>query len=261
MRPRPGIRRWLAPALAALALAVSASVPVIPVPVASSAVVVLARATATAAAFAHEPPSGHVPVVADRATIAGTASKFVPASEPPTAKPPTAQAGHDNKPASEKPKPVKAPPARPPAPKPPQPKPPRPAPAPSYRGTNHVWIPSLGINRSVSSFSCSRTRPPDNYVYRWGCAGSNNVYLMGHAYGVFYALNAAYTSGRLHTGMRVIYADGAGRVQTYVVSFWRLASPVGSSWAYAAQSRPSMTLQTCVGSMSQWRLIVRLVAA
>jgi hypothetical protein len=124
-----------------------------------------------------------------------------------------------------------------------------------------VWIPSLGINQSVSGFSCSRTRPPDNYVYRWGCAGSNNVYLMGHAYGVFYALNAAYSSGRLHTGMRVIYADGAGRVQTYVVSFWRLVSPVGSSWAYAAQSQPSMTLQTCVGSRSQWRLIVRLVAA
>jgi sortase (surface protein transpeptidase) len=123
-----------------------------------------------------------------------------------------------------------------------------------------VWIPSLGINRSVSSFSCSRTRPPDNYVYRWGCAGSNNIYLMGHAYSVFKPLHDAYVSGRLHTGMRVMYADGAGRVQTYVVSFWRLVSPVGSSWAYAAQSRPSMTLQTCVGSRSQWRLIVRLVA-
>lgn len=257
MRPRPRIRRWLAPALAAFALAVSASVPVAPTPVASSAVVVLARATATAAALAHQPFPARTPVVeAPRAAVAGTAAKSVPASPPPAARPAAAQAQHDNKPAKPKLKPV-----NPAPPRPTQPKPPRPAPAPSYHGANHVWIPSLGVNGSVSSFSCSRTRPPDNYVYRWGCAGSNNIYLMGHAYGVFYALNAAYTSGRLHKGMAVMYADSGGHVRTYVVSFWRLVSPVGSSWAYAAQSQPSMTLQTCVGSRSQWRLVVRLVAA
>jgi hypothetical protein len=249
MSPRPRIGRWLAPALAALALAVTASVPAAPTPVASSAVVVLARATAAAAAFAHQPlPARAAVVAADRTAVAGIAGKSVPASPPPTARPQAAPSQHDARPTKPKPKPVRA-------------APPRPAPAPSYHGTNHVWIPSLGINRSVSSFACSRTRPPDNYVYRWGCAGSNNVYLMGHAYGVFKALNAAYTSGRLHKGMQVIYADSGGHVRTYVVSFWRLASPVGSSWAYAAQSRPSMTLQTCVGSTSQWRLIVRLVAA
>jgi hypothetical protein len=84
---------------------------------------------------------------------------------------------------------------------------------------------------------------------------------MGHAYGVFKALNAAYSSGRLYRGMKVMYADSAGNVRTYVVSFWRLVSPVGAGWAYAAQSQPSMTLQTCVGANSQYRLIVRLVAA
>src|SRR5262245_48273670 len=47
--------------------------------------------------------------------------------------------------------------------------------ASARQGRNHVWIPALGINRSVESFPCSRTRPPDNYVYRWGCAGRNNV--------------------------------------------------------------------------------------
>ncbi|HEX5823762.1 MAG TPA: hypothetical protein VFY18_04805, partial [Candidatus Limnocylindrales bacterium] len=46
-----------------------------------------------------------------------------------------------------------------------------PSSAASYHGRNHVWIPSLRISRSVSSFPCSRTRPPDNAVYRWGCAG------------------------------------------------------------------------------------------
>jgi hypothetical protein len=61
--------------------------------------------------------------------------------------------------------------------------------------------------------------------------------------------------------MQLVYADGGGHVRTYKVAFWRVVSPVGSNWAYAAQSRPSITLQTCVGSRSQYRLVVRLVAA
>ena len=129
-----------------------------------------------------------------------------------------------------------------------------------YAGRNHVWLPSLGINRSISSFACSRTRPPDNYVYRWGCSGSNNVYLLGHAYSVFKPLHDAYVGGRLRKGMKVLYADGAGHVNTYAVIWWRLVAPTtAASWAWAAQSRPSMTLQTCVGSNSQYRLMVRLV--
>lgn len=132
--------------------------------------------------------------------------------------------------------------------------------SPSYRGKNRVWIPSLGINRSVSAFPCSRTHPPDNYLYRWGCAGRNNVYLMGHAYSVFKPLHDAYVSGRLKKGMKVIYADGAGRVHTYSVIWWRVVKPTtAASWAWAAQSRPSMTLQTCVGARSDQRLMVRLV--
>jgi hypothetical protein len=129
-----------------------------------------------------------------------------------------------------------------------------------YRGRNHVWIPSLHVTRSVSFFPCSRSRDPDNYVYSWGCAGRNNVYLMGHAYSVFKPLHDAYVGGRLRKGMKVVYADGAGRVHAYLVIWWRLVAPTGAaSWAWAAQSRPSMTLQTCVGSRSQYRLMVRLV--
>jgi Sortase domain len=130
----------------------------------------------------------------------------------------------------------------------------------AYHGKNHVWIPSLGINRALKAFPCSRTRPPDNYVYRWGCSGRNNVYLLGHAYSVFKPLHDAYVGGRLHTGMKVIYADGAGRVHTYAVIWWKVVAPTtAASWAWAAQTRPSMTLQTCVGSRSQYRLMVRLV--
>ena len=132
---------------------------------------------------------------------------------------------------------------------------------PAYQGRNHVWIPALGVSRSVSWFSCSRSTPPGNAVYRWGCAGRNNVYLFGHAYSAFKALHDAYVRKQLRVGMTVVYADGAGRVRTYRVTFWRVVSPVNSGWAYAAQSRPSMTLQTCVGSNSQYRLVVRLVAS
>lgn len=132
--------------------------------------------------------------------------------------------------------------------------------ATSYHGTNHVWIPSLGINKGVQSFPCSRSRPPDAGVYRWGCAGHNNVYLLGHAWSTFKPLHDAYVSGRLHTGMKVVYADGSSRVHTYSVTWWRVVAPTtAASWAWAALSRPSMTLQTCVGANSQYRLMVRLI--
>jgi hypothetical protein len=134
-------------------------------------------------------------------------------------------------------------------------------PAPAvYRGSNHVWIPALGINRSVQSFPCSRSRAPDAGVYRWGCAGRNNVYLLSHAWSTFKPLHDAYVRGRLRKGMAVWYADGGGTVHRYSVIWWRVTAPTtAASWAWAAQSRPSMTLQTCVGANSQYRLMVRLV--
>jgi hypothetical protein len=132
--------------------------------------------------------------------------------------------------------------------------------ATAYRGRNHVWIPSLDISRSVQSFPCSRSRPPDAGVYRWGCAGRRNVYLMSHAWSTFRPLHDAYVRGRLRDGLRVWYADRAGRVHRYRVIWWRVTAPTtGASWAWAAQGRPSMTLQTCVGANSQKRLFVRLV--
>ena len=131
----------------------------------------------------------------------------------------------------------------------------------TFGGRNHVWIPALGMNRSISSFACSRSREPDNYVYRWGCAGSNNVYLLGHAWGVFKPLHDAYTSGRLKVGMKVWYADAKGHVTAYAVRWWRVVKPTtAASWAWASQSTRSMTLQTCVGARSQNRLMVRLTA-
>ena len=130
-----------------------------------------------------------------------------------------------------------------------------------YRGKNRVWIPALGIKRSVAFFSCSSNAYPGDRVYRWGCAGGNNVYLFGHAHSVFKPLHDAYVRGRLKKGMKVIYADGNGKVTTYVVRWWKVVRPDKGAFAYAAQSKPSLTLQTCVGKRSQYRLVVRLTKA
>jgi sortase (surface protein transpeptidase) len=132
--------------------------------------------------------------------------------------------------------------------------------APRYAGTNHLWIPSLGISHSVAAFACTRSTPPGAGVYRWGCAGRNNAYLFGHAWSTLKPLHDAYVSGRLHTGMVAYYADGSGRVRAYKVTQIKVVTPDQVAWAIAAQSTPSLTLQTCVGSKSQYRLLVRLVA-
>lgn len=130
----------------------------------------------------------------------------------------------------------------------------------TYTGRNHFWFPSLGISRQVYVYACSRTSNPANLIYRWGCAGTNNVYLLGHAYGVMKPLHDAYVSGRLHVGMVALYADANGKVRRYKVTAWQVVLPTVVSWAIASQPVPSMTLQTCIGANSQYRLDVRLVA-
>ena len=66
-------------------------------------------------------------------------------------------------------------------------------------------------------------------------------------------------SGRLKVGMKVWLRRRNGRVRTYAVRWWKVVKPTtAASWAWAAQSTPSMTLQTCVGAQSQNRLMVRL---
>jgi sortase family protein len=129
-----------------------------------------------------------------------------------------------------------------------------------YHGTNHVWMPTLGLSKAVYLFPCSRSTDPANYVYRWGCAGHNNVYLLGHNFGVFHPLYLAYYNHTLKKGMPVVYADGSGRVRLYRVTSWRVVDPTDSGWAIASQPVPSMTLQTCVGKNGSLRLNVRLVA-
>jgi hypothetical protein len=132
--------------------------------------------------------------------------------------------------------------------------------ATAFHGRNHVWSPALGIDKRVYRFPCSRAEEPGNVVYRWGCAGRNNVYLMGHAANVFAGLNRAYYTGKLRPGLKVYYADSAGIVRTYEVRWWKVVYPTPDvDWAWASLPRPSMTLQTCIGKHSEQRLMVRLV--
>jgi hypothetical protein len=128
-----------------------------------------------------------------------------------------------------------------------------------YVGRNRFWFPGIGINRTVYAFPCERTKPPANYMYRWGCAGKNNVYLLGHAWGVMKPLHDAYVQGKLRKGMLAVYADSKGRITKYRVTEWRVVTPDVVDWV-GAQPVPTMTLQTCVGGQSQYRLNVRLIA-
>lgn len=130
----------------------------------------------------------------------------------------------------------------------------------TYRGRNHFWIPSLGMSYGVRPYGCDQTFYPGNYIYRWGCAGRNNVYLLGHAYSVMKPLHDLYVSGNLRKGMIAVYANASGQVTKYRVTEWRVVRPTEIAWQIAAQPVPSMTLQTCVGKDSQYRLNVRLVA-
>ena len=117
---------------------------------------------------------------------------------------------------------------------------------------------ALGIYQSVYPFPCSRAKAPGNVVYRWGCAGENNVYLLAHNYGKFYPLYRAYYAGKLTRGLIATYVDGKGKAHRFRLAWYRVVAPDGDvGFAYAALSRSSLTLQTCV--RNNRRLVVRFV--
>ncbi|MFI5262149.1 MAG: hypothetical protein ACHQZR_06330 [Candidatus Limnocylindrales bacterium] len=129
-----------------------------------------------------------------------------------------------------------------------------------YSGRNHFWFPALGINQAVYGYPCSSSAPPGPQVYRWGCAGADNVYLLAHAGGKFAPVHDAYVGHRLKAGMLAIYADGAGHVHYYRLQWVKVTAPLASShWAWDPQPVSSLTLQTCLGAQSQWRIFVRFV--
>lgn len=137
-----------------------------------------------------------------------------------------------------------------------------PAPKAAALRKNSLVISALGINATIKSLStCGGLI--SNAVYRWPCAGQNNLYLLGHAYGVFKTVHDGYHAGRLKAGMIALYVDSRGTTHRYRLS-WVQDLPIatwgkGASWA--ATSGPVITLQTCDGASDSYRIIVRFVPA
>ena len=249
--PRPTRRTFRAlAAILAIEIIVAGAVPV-------AAAAMSVRRSAPVATHVAGPAARPLWLAADRDTGSSTAA--LPTPHPARVVAPAAEAERVGGPATDG---RRSSPHPTPKPAPVRPAPARPVPArvvqATYRGVNHVWSPALGLDRRVLAFPCSRTRAPDMAVYRWGCAGANNVYLLAHAGGPFGRLHDLYVTGRLRRGMSVVYADGAGRIHRYAVRWWRVVLPTRGDFAFAALATSSMTLQTCVGAGDRYRLVVRL---
>lgn len=136
---------------------------------------------------------------------------------------------------------------------------------PSYKGKNMFWYPALGIKASIKGYGCQYGGNPKGIgrgLYTWGCSGKNNTYLLAHAYSTFHPIQIGYHTGRLKKGGLVYYADAKGKVTRYKVA-WIKRIPL-KTWKtsqfgyFAAMDRKTLTLQTCDGSRSQYRIVVRL---
>ncbi|HEV8403325.1 MAG TPA: hypothetical protein VGQ31_09845 [Candidatus Limnocylindrales bacterium] len=134
----------------------------------------------------------------------------------------------------------------------------------SYHGTYHLWIPALGLSHQIYDWGCNGGLIPNRVEY-WGCVGRNNLYLLGHAWGVFKPVHDGYHSGALHVGLTAWYADKAGVTHRYRISWIRHVANKDyaswSQWAMAVTSTKVITLQTCDGATSAYRILVRLVPA
>ncbi len=125
--------------------------------------------------------------------------------------------------------------------------------------------PAAGVFETVHQLGCKGGVLP-NLVERWSCAGRNNNYLLGHAWGVFKPLHDAYASHRLRVG-QVAYFELGSRTRAYRVTWIRVVPKSyvwnglsGDKWAWNATARPSITLQTCWGVSSNYRVIIRLTS-
>jgi hypothetical protein len=134
----------------------------------------------------------------------------------------------------------------------------------SYHGTYHLWIPALGLSHQIYDWGCNGGLIPNRVEY-WGCPPRSNLYLLGHAWGVFKPVHDGYHSGALHVGLTAWFADKAGVTHRYKVSWIRHVANSDyaswSQWAMAATSNKVITLQTCDGATSAYRILVRLVPA
>jgi hypothetical protein len=138
----------------------------------------------------------------------------------------------------------------------------------SYSGRSHFWYPTLGIDASWDWYGCNYGGNPamPGGVWRWGCGPDSNIYLLSHAWSTFKKIRLAYHSGALQVGQDVWYANAQGDVTHWEVKWIRRVTgeylnATAGDWALNDSPTPIMTLQTCDGSQSQLRIIVRLVPA
>jgi hypothetical protein len=152
------------------------------------------------------------------------------------------------------PAPVVVPVAVRPAPPRPAPQAP-PAPAPTVAvPANTLVIPRLGVRQHVSDYTdCTGAAGVPHWdVWRWTCAGTNNVYVMAHNPGIFTPILG------LQVGDIIQYGDPAGVVHTYKVVSTTIVSYTDTS-PMNALSVPSITLQTCWNFDGTQDFIVRAV--
>lgn len=126
-------------------------------------------------------------------------------------------------------------------------------------------IPALRISQRVYDWGCGPSVVP-NIVIRWGCARSQNMFLAGHAYGVFHSYYLAYRNHRLRAPMYAYFTDRRGHTTRYRLVWVRTVTPTyewrgltGSEWAWNDTATPSITLQTCYGPTNAYRIISRFV--
>src|SRR6266550_1296043 len=105
---------------------------------------------------------------------------------------------------------------------------------------NTIVIPRLGLSQPVGWYSdCLGRAPVPRWgVWRWGCAGVNNIYVMAHNPGVFTPILG------LRAGDIVQYGDPSGRIHTYRVSSTTIVSNT-QMWPLGATPSSTLTLQTC----------------
>lgn len=146
---------------------------------------------------------------------------------------------------------------------------PQPKPKPVYAGKSHFWYPALGIDARWRWYGCQYGDNPDGPgpgVYRYACVPDSNIYMLGHAWSTFRAIMRGWHSGAMQVGQTVWYASPQGKVTRWKVKWIRHVTDAyleSSYWKWATNASPTpiMTLQTCDGRRSQYRIIVRLVPA
>jgi hypothetical protein len=119
---------------------------------------------------------------------------------------------------------------------------------------------------------CGEVLPDATHLYSFGCAGENNLFLQGHAYGILESLRFAYIHNLLEVGEMAYYTDGIGEEFAYKIAW--VDHPAVAEWgkgsSWAATPTPVITLDTCddgtkivngktVPDLDAYRIIVRLV--